>query len=273
MNARAAARIVAADLANAGIPDAAIEAELLVREAATLTRTQYFSDPELGTVASDSLQSLVERRLYREPAAYISGSREFYGLSFEVTPAVLIPRPETELLVELALRELTSAPSASILDVGTGSGCIAVAIAANAPMTEVTATDVSFGAIAVAARNAAVYAPTVRLVRSNLASAIRRADIILANLPYIPSGEIASLQREVADWEPRLALDGGHDGLTLVRELISDCANRLRPRLLVLEVAVGQAPQVVCLGHAAAAKSDVVHDLAGIERVVCLRWA
>ena len=273
MNARAAARIVAANLANAGIPDAAFESELLVREAAKLTRSQYYLDPDLSTVASDHLHSLVQRRLRREPAAYISGAREFYGLSFQVTPAVLIPRPETELLVELALRELKSAPSASILDVGTGSGCIAVAVAANAPMTEVTATDVSSDAIAVAARNASVHAPRVRFVRSNLASAIRRADVILANLPYIPSDGIAGLQPEVSNWEPRLALDGGPDGLTVVRELIRDCAARLRPRLLALEVAVGQAPHVTCLGLEARATVEVLHDLAGIERVVCLRWA
>jgi release factor glutamine methyltransferase len=273
VNARAAARIVAANLAEAGIPEAQFEAELLVRMAGSLTRSQYFANPELRTDASATLCRLLERRLAREPTAYISGTREFYGLDFTVTPAVLIPRPETELLVDLALSELESAPAATVVDVGTGSGCVAIAIAANAPNARVIALDLSRNALSVAQRNAARHAPRVQFVRSNLASALRGAEIVVANLPYIPTAGIPELDPEVARWEPRLALDGGQDGLDLVRELVTDCAERLRPRLLALEVGLGQAPRVACLGRSAGAKVETIRDLAGIERVVCLRWA
>jgi release factor glutamine methyltransferase len=272
VNARAAARIVAATLTEAGIPDASIESELLVRHAASLTRSQYFADTELAAAATAMLDNLLQRRLRREPAAYISGTREFYGLAFEVTAAVLIPRPETELLVEIALGELKTAPDSTVVDVGTGSGAVAVAIAANAPAS-VVATDVSAGALALARRNARRNALPVQFLRSNLATAIGHADIVVANLPYIPTREIPQLQPEVRDWEPRIALDGGADGLDLVRVLIADCAKRLHPRLLALEVALGQADAVACLGRSFGARAEILNDLAGIERVVCLRWA
>lgn len=273
MSARAVAAGLAAELEGAGVPDAAFESELLVRTAAGLSRAAYFAGSELETEQRERVRELVARRLAREPFAYIAGRREFYGLDFEVGPRVLIPRPETELLVEVALQELQRTPGARVADIGTGSGCIAIAVAKHAPAASIAAIDRSGEALKVAARNAIMNGVTVRFVRGSLAKAIGGADIILANLPYIPSGGIAGLEPEVRDWEPRDALDGGPDGLELVRELVADCGGRLRPALLVLEIGVGQAQDVGRYGRELRAEVKVLRDLAGIERVVCLRWA
>lgn len=271
MRARAAARAAAAELARAGIPEAQFEAEFLLRQAAGLSRARYFTDPDLDPAAEDAFAHLVARRLNREPAAYLAGSREFYGLEFDLSPAVLVPRPETELLVEIALREAGGAPCL-VVDIGTGSGCIAVAVARNAPAARVVAVDRSRDALFVARRNARKHAVVVGFAVSDLASAIGRADVVLANLPYIPSGEVAELEPEVAFWEPAIALDGGADGLALVRRLIDDCALRLRPRLLALEVGYGQAGATAQWARDRGAIVEVHHDLAGIEREVCCRW-
>ncbi len=273
MNARTLAAEIARDLSGAGIPDARFEAELLAREAGRMDRAAYFAGANLSAGQMTQLQLLVERRLQREPAAYIFGRREFYGLSFEVTPAVLIPRPETELLVDLALAELRDRPRQQLIDIGTGSGCIAVAIAANTRGARITGVDASRAALDVARANARQHGTEVGFVHGNLTEAIGFADIVVANLPYIPADDIASLAAEVRDWEPRRALDGGSDGLALIRSLIHDCASRLRPRLLALEVGLGQAGAVARLGVDTGARVQVSRDLAGIERVVCLRWA
>jgi release factor glutamine methyltransferase len=273
VNARAASAHAAEELSRAGVPDPAFEGELLTREAAALSRAAYFMGPALTGPESARLATLVERRRQREPFAYINGGREFYGLSFAVGPGVLIPRPETELLVDIVLREASALPWPRIVDVGTGSGCVAISVRSRYQSGDITAVDASAGALRVAAANAARLAPGVRFVRGDLATAIARADIVAANLPYIPSSAIASLEPEVRDWEPRLALDGGEDGLDLIRRLIFDCATRLRPRLLAMEVGAGQAPAVATLGEAVGAAAETHLDLAGIERVVCLRWA
>ena len=272
MSARAEAARVARGLASAGVPDPAFEAELLARTAAGLSRAEYFSDPELDGAALERLSGLARRRAKREPFAYIAGHREFFGLDFIVTPDVLIPRPETEALVEVALEALHRDPTAVVLDIGTGSGAIAVSVAANAPGVSVTGVDRSMAALRVARENASRLASGVRFVRGNLASCVGHADIVLANLPYIPTRVFVTLEPEVRDWEPRLALDGGPDGLDLVRALIDDCAQRLKPSLLALELAAGQASVVAHYGESAGVRASVVRDLAGIERVVCFRW-
>lgn len=272
MNLQESARRAAVRLAEGGVPDPAFEAEVLARTAAGATRSQYYAGIEADAAADARLQRLIERRLRREPSAYIIGTREFFGLDFEVTQAVLIPRPETELLVDIGLAEVHRRPSNVVLDVGTGSGCIAVSLAANAPPATVIATDVSPAALAVARRNAARHGAGVTFIRGHLAGAIARADVILANLPYIPSPVVETLEPEVGDWEPRCALDGGPDGLALIGPLISDCAGRLRPALLALEVQDGQAAQVAALATARGATVWVAKDYAGIDRVVCARW-
>lgn len=272
MNARAIAAEVACSLTGAGIPDARFEAELLTRQAGVLDRAAYFAGAELSIAQGRQLRALVERRLRREPVAYLSGYREFYGLSFKVSPAVLIPRPETELLVEVALAELSGAAPRRVIDVGTGSGCVAIAVAVNATAAEVTGIDISADALAVSTANTRRHATGVTFARGHLVDAVGSADVIVANLPYIPAADISKLEPEVRDWEPRRALDGGPDGMSLIRALIQDCAARLRPRLLAMEVGFGQAARVAQLGRTMGARAEVLRDLAGIERVVCLRW-
>ncbi len=272
MKARAAAARVRAELEAAGVPDAALEAELLTRHASGLSRAAFFAGEPAPDGARDRLEALVARRLRREPAPYLTGLREFHGLEFAVGPGALIPRPETELLVETGLAELARDPRATVLDVGAGCGAIAVAVAVAAPDARVIATDVSAHALAIAARNVARHGVRVALLRGDLARAVARADVVLANLPYVPADAIAGLQPEVRRWEPRVALDGGPDGLGLVRALLDDCGRRLRPRLAAFEVGLGQAATVAALARSLGAETAILHDLAGWERVVTARW-
>jgi release factor glutamine methyltransferase len=274
MSARASARQAADRLEDAGLPDARFEAELLTREAAGLSRADFHLDPALAPESSRLLETWIERRTAsREPLAYITGHREFFGRDFAVGPGVLVPRPETELLVDLALAELSLAPDATVIDVGTGSGVVAVSIAAETPGSWVIATDVSPDALTLARTNGARYAPSVEFVLADLLGGVRRADVVLANLPYIPTWEIEALEPEVSKWEPRVALDGGADGMALIHRLVDDCAARLRPRLLALEVGFGQAAPLCSELVKRGLSPTVVKDLSGIDRVVCLRWA
>ncbi|HMO96721.1 MAG TPA: peptide chain release factor N(5)-glutamine methyltransferase [Tepidiformaceae bacterium] len=272
MNARAAAAAAARRLAAAGVDDAGFEGELLTRESADLTRAQFFLDPEVPGEAVDRLNAWVARREAREPAQYITGHREFYGRDFAVGPGVLIPRPETELLVDLALSELANQPEAVVAEVGAGSGAVAVSVAAERPGAVVLATEVSPDAMRFASLNALRHAPHLGLALGDLAFPVARADVVLANLPYIPTWEIDALEPEVSRWEPRVALDGGTDGFMLIRQLIEDCAARLRPRLLALEVGYGQAAAVGEILRGAGVESWFVKDFAGIDRIVCARW-
>jgi release factor glutamine methyltransferase len=272
MNAREAAAEAAKRLAAAGVEDARFEGELLTRESAGLTRAAFFLDPEVPAEAVEQLEGWVERRVEREPAQYITGHREFYGREFAVGQGVLIPRPETELLVDLAIAEVDANPDAVIWEIGTGSGAVAVSVAAERPGAKVAATEVSSEAMRFAAYNALRHAPHLGLVLGDLAAPVRRADVVLANLPYIPTWEIDALEPEVSKWEPRVALDGGDDGFALIRRLVDDCANRLRPRLLALEVGFGQADAVGEIVSEHGPEPWFVKDLAGIDRIVCSRW-
>ena len=270
MRARAAARGAAKALARVGVPDPEFESQYLVRFAAGLTPVRYFMDDELDEAQLAAVGAALERRLQREPAAYISGEREFYGLSFRMTPDVLVPRPETELLVEIALQEAT--PGEVVADIGTGSGCVAISMANTRPDLHVLGVELSRAALDVAADNAQRHGVAMDLVRGDLAAPVGAASVVVANLPYIPTEEVAALEPEVDHWEPAVALDGGSDGLVLVRRLLEDCANRLRPRLLALEVGFGQAEAVAQFGATRGAGVEVRKDLAGIDRVVCCRW-
>lgn len=217
-------------LVQAGIPaaDAALDAEVLARHvlgwdrAALLTR---WRDPAPPGFAA-RLDSLLARRAAREPVAYITGCREFWGLDFEVTPDVLIPRPETELIVDAALEYAHGhrAPR-SLVDVGTGSGCLAVALATEFPAASVIATDVSPAALIVAARNAHRHGVSdrLRLLAADLLdSRVQGADLIVSNPPYIPDADAPGLQREVGRHEPASALFGGPgDGLGILRRMLA----------------------------------------------------
>ena len=272
MKARAAAEELAPKLAAAGVPDARFEAELLTREAAGIDRAKYFAGSELMSESSDRLDSWAERRIRREPAPYITGHREFFGREFAVGTGVLVPRPETELLVELALAELDADPAAVIAEAGTGSGAVAVSIAAERPGACVLGTEISPLAMRFAAANAATHAPSTRLLLGDLLSSVGHVDVVLANLPYIPTWEIEALEPEVSRWEPRVALDGGADGFALIRRLVADCDTRLRPRLLALEVGFGQAQAAGAILGEYGRSVTFVKDLAGIDRIVCTRW-
>ena len=272
MNARAVASEAAARLKAAGVADPKFEAELLTREAAGVSRTEYFSGIEISGADRDRVAQWIERRERREPAPYITGHREFFGRDFGVGRGVLVPRPETELLVELGLTELDAHPRSIVLEVGTGSGAVAVSIAAERPDATVAATEISPTALAFASANARKFGTAVELIRGDLAASIAKADIVLANLPYIPTWEIDALEPEVSRWEPRVALDGGADGYALIRRLIDDCAFRLKPRFLGLEVGFGQAGDVATILSTHSVEPWFVKDLAGIDRVVCARW-
>jgi release factor glutamine methyltransferase len=168
-------------LEHAGIGDAAFEAECLVREASGVSREAYFAGAEAAPAVMVPLDKLVARRLAREPFAYISGEREFYGLAFSVNAAVLIPRPESELLVELALEHLSAHPEALVVDIGTGSGCLAIAIEVHRSVKGRTiAMDVSAAAVGMARANARRHGAGVQFFRGTLASAVRRADLVVA---------------------------------------------------------------------------------------------
>ena len=271
MRARALARDLAAMLASAHVEDATFEAELLVRYAAGLDRAAYYLDPELPEQTVQVARALAERRRRREPIPYIVGEREFYGRSFLVTPATLVPRPETELLVELALDHLGRSDESVVVDVGTGCGCIAVSVACERPAATVIATDISRDAVRVAARNAARLGARVYFLVTDLVAGLRRADLIVANLPYVPREEIEALQDEIREWEPRVALDGGPGGTAVIERLVRT-APVLRPQLLALEVGAGQAARVAAACEATGARVSVQSDLAGIPRVVVARW-
>lgn len=276
--ALAAARL---RLQQAGIDQSDLEAEVLLRHALGLDRTAFFASlkDEAPSAALKRFDGYIERRLRLEPTAYITGVREFFGLEFEVTPAVLIPRPETETLVEAAI-ELSKSRGRIrrgpvIADVGTGSGAVAVALAKNVPRSDVYATDSSAEALAVAERNARRHdAERVMCLRGDLLSPLPEyADIIVANLPYVPSRDIDGLEPEVRDYEPRSALDGGPDGLGVIRRFLAEAPRYLRPNGCVcIEFGDRQAEAIRRLARAACPgmRLQVVKDLAGRDRVLVI---
>ena len=261
----------------AGVEDPRLDAELLLAEATGWDRSALAADAdaEVPPQAARRFGEMVRRRLRREPVAYILGRKGFRQLDLAVDPRVLIPRPETELLVELAL-ELRPG---SVLDVGTGSGAVALAIADELPGCEVTATDTSAAALEVAADNAERLglSSRVRLLAGTVPEG-GEFDLIVANLPYVAEREWGSLQPEVTEWEPREALLAGPDGLDAIRAFLRRL--RLSCRIattkakspvggVALEVGEGQAAAVADLmREAGLGEIEVRRDLAGIERVV-----
>ncbi len=251
----------------AGVEDPRLDAELLLSAATGWDRARLVADPEaeIPPPAARSFAEMVRRRLRREPVAYILGRRGFRHLELAVDPRVLIPRPESELLVELAL-ELRPR---MVLDVGTGSGALALAIAAELPDAEVTATDTSAGALAVAAANAERLglAERVELFEGTLPPDGEEFDLVVANLPYVSEREWGDLQREVTEWEPREALLAGPDGLDVLRAVVPAIAPLAA--VLALEIGAGQAVPVGELVRACGYPAvESRPDLAGIERLV-----
>lgn len=251
----------------AGVEDPRLDAELLLAEATGWERARLVADPEaaIPPPAARRFAEMVRRRLRREPVAYILGRRGFRHLELAVDPRVLIPRPESELLVELAL-ELRPR---TVLDVGTGSGALALAIAAELPGAEVAATDTSTGALAVAAANAERLglARRVELFEGTLPPGAEEFDLVVANLPYVSEREWGGLQREVTEWEPREALLAGPDGLDVFRSVVP--ALVAVTGTLALEIGQGQEAAVEELLRAGGCEAvETRPDLAGIERLV-----
>jgi release factor glutamine methyltransferase len=295
---RGALKEAIARLRAADIPSAILAAELLLMHTLGRDRTWLYTHPEapLDLYALGKYFALITRRTAGEPTQYLTGKQEFWGLEFEVAPAVLIPRPETEHVVEVALERLgprgikinmkTGAPSAPlrIADVGTGSGCIAVALAHELPHAEIVATDISAAALEIARRNAARHglADRIRYIETDLLAAAleesemaggdrRSFDLIVSNPPYVSARDAASLQREVRDHEPAAALFGGPTGVEIYKRLIEQTATLLRPRgILVLELGYGAADTVRRMFHVQQAWANVslTNDLAGIPRVI-----
>jgi release factor glutamine methyltransferase len=258
----------------AGVEDPRLDAELLLAEATGWSRATLVADPaaEVPARAARRFGELVRRRLRREPVAYILGRKGFRNLELTVDRRVLIPRPETELLVELALE----VEPKSVLDVGTGSGAIALAVADELPGCAVTAADTSPGALAVARANAERLglAERVRFLEGTLPED-EGFDLVLANLPYVAEREWPSLQPEVTHWEPREALLAGPDGLDAYRFLLPECGRALTRHpgqsstTLAVELGEGQATAVAeLMREAGFGEIETRRDLAGIERVV-----
>ena len=270
-----AVRTVMRQLAEAGVDGPQLEAEILVREAAGLSKEQLLAHPErkLAPEAGRRLERSAARRAAREPLAYILGRAEFYSLTFRVTPAAIVPRPETEILVEETVKRAREIGAKLLVDVGTGSGAIAVALAKELPEARVVAADVSRAALELTRENCARHGVTERvlLVGSDLLSALRlEADGIVANLPYVESEVLSQLQPEVRDFEPRVGLDGGYDGLEVIRRGSAQLAAHLsRGGFAALEVGAGQAGEVAnLLAAGGLTHLEVARDYAGIERVV-----
>ena len=261
---------------------AALDAEFLAREVLGWDRARFLADRHEKATSRFLLQfePLVARRVRREPVSYILGAREFWGLAFEVGPDVLIPRPETELIVEETLALCGKDASPHIVDVGTGSGCIAVALALEIPRARITATDLSAVALRVARRNAERHQVSDRItfVETNFLDGVETgADIIVSNPPYVPSVSGLGLTPEVRDYEPPLAVFAGDDGLDAMRSVAMAAARTLAPGgFLVMEFGCGQDDCVVSLidGIADLTLVKVRHDLQDIPRtVVCRRPA
>jgi release factor glutamine methyltransferase len=257
-----------------GLADPARESRWLL--AAVLGRQEAWllahTDEEMRPDVVTRFRDVVARRDGGEPAHAILGECPFWGRSFLISPDVLIPRPETEMLVERALAlPLPARPR--IADVGTGSGCIAVSLALDVPRARVVASDFSLPAVQVAGRNAARLGAAVSLVCGDLARHFRPPfDLVVANLPYIPAAQLAQLAPEIRGHEPRLAFDGGPDGTDLLRGLIADLPRLLAPSgRVLLEVGPGHADALEpSLRRTGLVVSERVTDLAGVPRVVLL---
>jgi release factor glutamine methyltransferase len=266
------------------IADAALECEILLRHTLKISRVQLYQDlsRELSSNQETTFWQLIQRRLSHEPTAYITRHCEFYDLDFYVDPGVLIPRPESELLVEEVLKyadKCLAGKSTPLLiaDVGTGSGAIAITLARQLPRAKIYAIDVSMFALKVAAINCRRHRVEnqVQILTGDMLEILPEpVDLIVANLPYIKDNEMEKLIPEIRLFEPRIALAGGKDGLDKIRQLCQQICNRLRLEgYLLLEIGSEQGRPITNLlyDQFPSAQIEVIPDLNGIDRVVCLR--
>jgi release factor glutamine methyltransferase len=269
-------RAAATRLRGAGLPppDAAFDAELLARSALGWDRAELLTHSDQPTTEEFAVRydELIARRERREPAAQVVGHREFWGRDFEVTRDVLVPRPETELIVETALQLYGMAAPSRLVDVGTGSGCLAVSLALEWPAVEVIVTDVSQAALRVALRNAARYGLSDRIhpLRTDLLTGLAPGfELIVANPPYVRNGDRSALTPEVRDYEPPEALFGGADGLDVVRALLDQASGVLAEEgRLLMEFGAGQDDRVTAvIAERRTLQLDEIRcDLRGIPR-------
>ncbi len=272
-------------LRDATVPNNLLDAQTLLAEALGKDRTYLIINfnQQIPEDVLSEFRMMVNRRASGEPLQYITGHQEFFGLSFEVNPDVLIPRPETELIVEETIRLVQlngiSRPVAPvIIDVGVGSGCIAVTLARELGDARVIASDISLAALRVARRNAMRHSLEDRIgfVASDLLEAFAEelfADFIVSNPPYVSDVEMPTLQREVRDWEPHLALTDSNDGLGLYRRLLKDASSRLKPGgYLVLEMGYTQSERITAMvDRKVWGDGRLLDDLQGIPRTIVLR--
>ncbi|MBI4201159.1 MAG: peptide chain release factor N(5)-glutamine methyltransferase [Chloroflexi bacterium] len=271
-----------ATLAELGLEDAPLEAELIVGLALGVDRARLYTSlaDEFPSARRELLEDLLQRRLGREPLAYLAGRREFFGLEYQLGPGVFIPRPETESVLEQAIALVSfrfPLGGATIVDVGTGSGAVAVSLAVHIPNCRLYATDISLAALAMAAANAERHAvrDRITLLCGDLLQPVPwPADLVVANLPYVKTSVIPSLAPEISRYEPQEALDGGEDGLDLIRRLLRQAPGRLRSRgAIMLELdpeQMGPASSVV-LSIYPNALIRCARDLAGHERVLIIQ--
>jgi len=268
------------ELAKANIDCSTTEAELLLCHALAISKTQLYTEPErlLTTRELNHLRHLVQRRLLHEPIAYILSGCEFYGTEFYIDHRALIPRPETELLVEKAIdfarHHLTPGTQLTIADIGTGSGAIAISLALALPQAKIYATDISASALEVANINRRRYKvdSQVELLQGNLLEPLPEpVDMIVANLPYIRNSELRTLSPEIVNFEPMSAIAGGNAGWDKIRLLLDQVPGKLRPNgCLLLEIGQGQDKAVSSMAECdfPQAGVELVPDLSGTNRVV-----
>lgn len=274
MNLKQALAHARETLRNNNIEDAPLEGEILLRYVLGVSRARFFSqlDEELSPGQGQDLKGALERRVGGEPAAYITGHREFFGLDFIVNRDVLTPRPETELLVEKAIALAGKRPIKKIADIGTGSGAIAISLAVNLPRVTIYATDISSRALGVARRNCKKHGVEDRIVllHGNMLKPLQEnVDLIVANLPYVRAADV----KGTLSFEPLRALNGGEDGLDSIRLFCRQAAKKLAKQgCLLLEVGQGQARNVSALleKEFPGAVSEIYRDMAGIERAISL---
>jgi release factor glutamine methyltransferase len=273
--ARARDALTAAGIAPA---EASLDADVLARHVLGWDRARMLSD-SLGEPPESFAKAygeVIERRSRREPVSHITGYREFWGLDFEVTPDVLTPRPETELIVEEAIAWFSKSAAPRVMaDVGTGSGCLAVALALEFPSTFVLATDISGAALDVARRNAVRHGVNDRIafLRTGFMPPVPEVDLVVSNPPYIPRRDMANLPPEVRDYEPAVALFGGENGLEIYPRLFEEAKRQTaRNGCLIVEVGYDQRDAVTAIAEAGGwCVERVRHDLQGIARALVLR--
>ncbi len=278
MNIEEVMTLAVAELQDAAVAEPRLETAFLLSFVLDHDRTFVHAHPEyvLSDAELSAFRTAIKRRSEREPLQYITGCQEFWRLEFAVTPDVLIPRPETEILVEAAIDVLDDLPSPRFCEVGTGSGCIAVSILHSVSHASAIATDISPAALLVAGRNAQRHGVSDRLELRNASifdTVTGRFDLIVSNPPYVPDAEIASLQAEVREHEPLLALSGGSGGFDIISQIVEQSPRFMRPGgSLLMEIGFDQADRVSAMFDSNEWESvELLPDLQSIPRIVYAR--